>query len=112
MKSKRFFANATTQAAGRIGVSALLLFGWGASIPRPAHALLGIPGIPDLVFDPSAWAQLVSSDLTLGQQLTQAVKMATGMMQTYQLATNMAVSFSHAQKSDFLTLAQLAVADH
>jgi hypothetical protein len=66
----------------------------------------------DVVFDPSSWSQLVNSDLTLGQQLTQAVKIATNAEQTYQFAMNMAVALSHATKSDFITLAQLAVADH
>lgn len=104
-----FFANPTTQAAGRIGASLLLLFGLGVSIPRPAHAILGFG---DIVFDPSSWAELVSSDLTLGEQLVEAVKISTNAIQTFQLATNMAVSFSHASKSDWMTLAQLAVADH
>jgi len=104
-----FLANPTTQAVGRIAASLLLLFGLGASIPRPAHAILGFG---DIVFDPSSWGELVNSDLTLGQQLVQAVKIATNAMQTFQLAQSMAVAFSHATKSDFLTLAQLAVADH
>jgi len=109
MKTKVFFRNRTTLAIGRIAASALLLFGLGVSIPRPAHAILGMG---DVVFDPSSWSQLVNSDLTLGQQLTQAVKIATNAEQTYQFAMNMAVALSHATKSDFITLAQLAVADH
>jgi hypothetical protein len=108
-KKNAFFANPRTQAAGRIAASLLLLVGLGVSVPRPADAIFGIG---DIVFDPSSWAKLVSSDLTLAQQLVQAVKIATNAMQTYQLAMNMAVAFSHARKSDFLTLAQLAVADH
>jgi len=104
-----FFANPAARAVGRIAASGLLLFGLGVSIPRPAHAIFGIG---DVVFDPSSWSQLVNSDLTLGQQLTQAVKIATNALQTYQLAFNMSVALTHATKSDFITLAQLAVADH
>lgn len=109
METKVFFRNRTTLAVGRIAASALLLFGLGVSIPRPAHAILGVG---DVVFDPTSWGELVNSDLTLGQQLAQAVKIATNAEQTYQFAMNMAVALSHATKSDFITLAQLAVADH
>lgn len=108
-KKKQFLTNPSTQAVGRIAASALLLFGLGAAIPKPAQAIFGVG---DVVFDPSAWGELVNSDLTLGQQLVQAVKIATNAMQTYQLAMNMAVALTHATKSDFITLAQLAVADH
>ena len=40
------------------------------------------------------------------------MKIATNALQTYQLAFNMSVALTHATKSDFITLAQLAVADH
>jgi hypothetical protein len=108
-KKNLFLANPTTQAVGRIAASALLLFGLGVAIPKPAHAIFGIG---DVVFDPSSWGELVNSDLTLTQQLAQAMKIATNGIQTYQLAMNMAVALTHAKKSDFITLAQLAVADH
>lgn len=36
--------------------------------PQPAHALLGIPGIPDLVIDPAAIAQIVNSITWLKNQ--------------------------------------------
>ena len=107
--TKLSLANPVVRATGRIAASLLLLFGLGALIPRPAHAIFGFG---DIVFDPSSWAELVSSDATLVEQLTQAVKIAENGLQTFQLATNMAVSLSHATKSDFVTLAQMAVADH
>jgi len=107
---KLMFKNKPTiQATGRIAASLLLLFGLGASVPKPAHAIFGFG---DIVFDPTSWAELVSSDLTMGQQLVHAISMGKDILNTYNMAKGMAMSFSHAQKSDFLTLAQLAVTDH
>jgi hypothetical protein len=105
LQSLRRFLN----PLARILVAIVLLVGVGLMTPRKASAIFGIG---DIVFDPSSWAELVSSDATLLEQLNQAYLMVENGIQTYNLAMAMSHSFSSMTKGSWLTLAQIAVADH
>jgi hypothetical protein len=57
----------------------------------------GIFGIGDIVFDPSSYAELASSDATLVEQLAQAVKILQNGIQVYQLAMQEATFLEHKE---------------
>lgn len=78
-----------------------------------------IPGIPDLVFDPSSFATLgtiASSNASMAakmiEEYNQLIKIYTTNMNMYNQAMFMAQRISHPQRAMWMTLAQQRVNDY
>lgn len=91
------------------------LLGLGLLFPSPAAALFGLG---DIVFDPTSyatlghiWTQDISNYAKLIQTVTQLEKIYANGMQMYTLGRAMSQSFNGANKAQWATLAQMAVAD-
>lgn len=92
------------------------MFGAVLVFPRPAAALFGFG---DIVFDPSSyatlghiWEQDISNYAKIVETVTQLERIYTNGLQTYNLAHAMSQSFSGANKAEWATIAQMAVADY
>ena len=86
------------------------------AFPQPAAALFGFG---DIVFDPSSyatlghiWQQDISNYAKIVETVTQLERIYANGIQTYDLAHAMSQSFSGANKAEWATVAQTAVADY
>ena len=86
------------------------------AFPRPASALFGFG---DIVFDPSSyatlghiWEQDVSNYAKIVETVTQLERIYANGIQMYNLANAMSRSFSGPNKTEWATIAQMAVADY
>jgi len=93
-----------------------IIFGGVLIFPRPATALFGFG---DIVFDPSSyatlghiWEQDISNYSKLVETVTQLERIYANGLQTYNLAHAMSQSFGGANKAQWSTIAQMAVADY
>ena len=88
----------------------------GIAFPQPAAALFGFG---DIVFDPSSyatlghiWQQDISNYAKIVETVTQLERIYANGIQTYDLAHAMSQSISGANKAQWATIAQTAVADY
>lgn len=86
------------------------------AFPQPAAALFGFG---DIVFDPSSyatlghiWKQDISNYAKIVETVTQLERIYANGIQVYNLAHAMSQSFSGANKAQWATIAQTAVADY
>jgi hypothetical protein len=100
---------------GLAGTTVALL-GLGMVFAPPAAAIFGLG---DIVFDPTTYAtmgEIWSEDVSTGQKILQEIaqmeKIYANGVQVYNLAHAMSQSFDGQHKAEWLTLAQMGVADY
>lgn len=86
------------------------------ALAQPAFALFGFG---DIVFDPSSyatlghiWEQDISNYAKMAETVTQLESIYANGLQVYNLANAMSHGFSGANKAEWATIAQMAVADY